>query len=68
MGYAQFLYWLQTFMMPFQNTLISRLSSAEKWDHFSFKSATLTKSSYFFRTYVNIIMVLAMREAQFLFW
>ena len=52
--------------MPFQNTLISRLSSAEKWDHFSFMSATLTKSSYSLRTYVNIIKVLAMREAQFL--
>ena len=51
--------------MPFQNTLISRLSSAEKSDHFSFMSATLTKSSYFLRTYVNIIKVLAMREAQF---
>ena len=54
--------------MPIQNTLISGLSSAEKSDHFSFMSATLTKSSYFFRTYVNIIMVLAMREAEFLFW
>ena len=54
--------------MPIQNTLISGLSSAEKSDHFSFMSATLTKSSYFFKTYVNIIMVLAMRAAQFLFW
>ena len=59
---------LTNFLMPFQNTLISSLSSAEKCDHFSFMSATLTKSSYFLRTYVNIIKVLAMREAQFLFW
>ena len=51
--------------MPFQNSLISWLSSAEKSDHFSFMSATYTKSSYFLRTYVNIIKVLAMREAQF---
>ena len=58
---------LTDFLMPFQNTLISRLSSAEKRDHFSFKLAAHTKSSYFFRTYVNIIKVLAMREAQFLF-
>ena len=53
------------FLMPIQNTLISRLSSAEKCDHFSFISATLTKSSYFLGTYVNIIKVLTMREAQF---
>ena len=51
--------------MPFQNTLIARLSSAEKCDHFSFMAATLRKSYYFWRTYVNIIKVLAMREAQF---
>ena len=58
---------LTDFLMPFQNTLIFRLSSAEKRDHFSFMSATLIKSSYFFRTYVNIMKVLEMREAQFLF-
>ena len=52
---------LTDFLMPFQNTLIARLSSAEKCDHFSFMSATLTKSSYFWRTYVNIFKVLAMR-------
>ena len=51
--------------MPFQNTLIAGLSSAEKCDHFSFMAATLRKSYYFWRTYVNIIKVLAMREAQF---
>ena len=62
---AQF-FLITDILMPFQNTLISRLSSAEKSDHFSFMSATLTKSSYFFRTYVNIIKVLAMREAPFL--
>ena len=56
------------FLMPFQNTLNSRLSSAEKSDHFSIMSATHTKSSYFLRTYVNIIKVLAMRELLFLFW
>ena len=49
------------FLMPFQNTLNSRLSSAEKSDHFPFISATYTKSSYFWRTYVNIFKVLAMR-------
>ena len=48
------------FLMPFQNTLISRHSSAEKSDHFSFMSSTFTKSSYILRTYVNIINVLAM--------
>ena len=48
------------FLMPFQNTLISRLSSAEKCDHFSFISATLRKRFYFLRTYVNIIKVLTM--------
>ena len=56
---------LTDFPMPFHNTLICGLSSAEKSDHFSFMSAILTKSSYFLRTFVNIIKVLAMREAQF---
>ena len=58
---------LTGFLMPFQNTLISRLSSAEKSDHFSFMSVTLTKSSYFLRTYVNIIKVITMGYAQFLY-
>ena len=48
------------FLIPFQNTLISWLSSADKCDHFSFVSASLTKSSYFLRTYVNITKVLTM--------
>ena len=61
---AQF-FLITDFLMPFQNTLICGLSSAEKSDHFSLMSATLTKSSYFLRTYVNIVKVLAMREAQF---
>ena len=52
---------LTVFLMPFQNTLISRLSSAEKCDHFPFISGTLSKCFYFLRTYVNIIKVLAMR-------
>ena len=52
--------------MPFQNTLITRLSSAEKCDHFSFMSATLRKCLYFLRTYLNIIKVLTMGYAQFL--
>ena len=44
-------------LILFQNTLISRLSSA---DHFPFLPSTLRKSSYFLRTYGNIIKVLAM--------
>ena len=51
--------------MSVQNTLISRLSSAEKSDHFSFMSANLRKCFYFLRTYVNIIKVITMGYAQF---
>ena len=58
---------ITAFPMPFQNTLISRLSSAEKSDHFSFMSVTFIKSFYFLRTYVNIIKVLSMRKLSFCF-
>ena len=54
-------------LMPFENTLISRLSSTEKSDHFSFMSANLRKCFYFLRTYVNIIKVITMGYAQFLY-
>ena len=37
-------------LKPFQNNIISWLSSSDNCDHFSFMSATLRRSSYFLKT------------------